>query len=155
MATRTINLTDNERRLIIESNVPETIKTKIKNLDKERSARYGKNKGAARQKWVAERIAKLTGFVFDNSDDNSPIKTRPMGQKGVDIILSKGVQFCFPYDVEVKDCETLSIPNTINQARNNCKNGNDYLIVWNKKCFAEPIVFMDWSAFERLYLTTH
>lgn len=44
-----------------------------------------------------------------------------MGQHGVDIILRGKVARKFPFDIECKSCESLSIPEWIRQTKQNIK----------------------------------
>lgn len=114
-----------------------------------------KGKGRNLQYYICERIAKIFGVEFSQSNDNALIQSRPMGQHGVDIILRGKVARKFPFDIECKSCETLSIPEWVRQARANKKEGHDWLLVFKKQTIgSEPLVIMEWEAFERLYLSS-
>ena len=114
-----------------------------------------KGKGRNLQYYICERIAKIFRVEFNQSNDNALIQSRPMGQHGVDIILRGRVARKFPFDIECKSCETLSIPEWVRQARTNKKEGHDWLLVFKKQTIgSEPLVIMEWEAFERLYLSS-
>jgi len=57
----------------------------------------GKAKGRRLQQWFAKQIAELTGFEYGKDCD---IESRPMGQSGIDIRMSKQVLEIFPYSPE-------------------------------------------------------
>jgi len=114
------------------------------------SSRKGKGRGL--QYWVCDRIAKIFGLEFVQSDDNCLVHSREMGQKGVDIVLRGEVYKNFPFDIECKSCESLSIPDWVRQARANKKENRDWLVVFKKQTIGhEPLVLMDWETFERLF----
>lgn len=109
-----------------------------------------KAKGRNLQMWVCQKIANIFNIEFDNQDDQCSIHSREMGQSGVDIILRGVIYKKFLYDIECKNTEKLSLYPTIDQAINNTNLGRDWLIV-HKKNRSDPIVIMDWEAFERLF----
>jgi hypothetical protein len=115
------------------------------------SSRKGKGRGL--QYWVCDKIAKMFGIQFIQSDDNCLIHSREMGQAGIDIVLRGKVYEQFPFDIECKSCESLAIPDWVRQARTNKRDGRDWLVVFKKQTIgSEPLVLMDWDAFERLFL---
>jgi len=109
-----------------------------------------KQKGRNLQKWVCERISSLLRIPYSQDDDNCLIHSREMGQSGVDVIL-RGEAFAnFPFRIECKSSEKLSLSNTIYQAKKNA--GDDWwMIVYKRKNFKNPIVIMDWMDFEGFY----
>jgi hypothetical protein len=151
MPTRSINITDVEQKALLGGEVPPSLLKKIVTAQKPKSARYGKNKGAQFQKDCADFIAELFGLPWDNTDDHSPIKTRPMGSAGTDLIMQEPLYSMFRYDVECKNVESLSVPATVEQATSNTKTGRDWLIMWKRKSFKEPIIIMAQSAFAKLF----
>ena len=112
----------------------------------------GKDKGKALQFWVCERISKITGIQYVQSDDSCLIHSREMGQPGADIVLRGEAIKAFPYSVECKSTESLGLLETIKQASANQKDGTDWLIVHRRKAYKEPIVILAWSAFEKLIM---
>lgn len=151
MANRTVSLTDREREILKRLPIPVTLMRKLETVDKKRSARYGKSKGASFQLWVAEKISDLLSIDWNNKDDDSPIQTRSMGLSGVDIILRGDAKRLFPFDVECKAVESLNVYDTVEQAEANQGDGRDWLVAWKNKRFKEPVVIMAWSAFEKLF----
>ena len=151
MPRRSINLSDPEQKSIIDGKLPTSVIRKVKTARKKKSARYGKNKGASYQKQVASRIATLLGLSWNNKDDESPIATRPMGMSGVDIILRGEAKKRFPFAIECKAVESLSVPKTVEQAISNTGKGENWLIYWKHKSFKGSVVIMDVRTFENLY----
>ena len=110
-----------------------------------------KGKGRSLQYWVCKRIAAMFDVEFDQSDDSCLIHSREMGQHGTDIVLRGIVRKKFPFDIECKCCETLSIADWVRQARTNKKENREWLVVFKKQTIgSEPLVLMDWDAFEKI-----
>lgn len=109
-----------------------------------------KGKGRSLQYWVCERIAKMFGIEFVQSDDNCLIHSREMGQRNVDIVTRGWIHDAFRFDVECKAQENLSLSDWIQQAKSNTNENRDWLLVIKKKSIGEPFVVMDWEAFEKL-----
>jgi len=151
MSQRSINLNDDEQKAILAGKLPDSVVKKLTNLVRPKAKRYAKNKGAGFQKDCADLIANLFGLVWDNTNDHSPIKTRPMGSSGTDLIMQEPLYSQFKFDVEVKNVESLSVPATVEQASANTKPGRDWLIMWKRKSFKEPVVILSWSAFAKLF----
>ena len=151
MGSKYVLISDNERKAILASNLSLSLKKKIEGLDKKKSPRYGKNKGASFQKWVCQQVANLLEIEYDNKDDQCEIHAREMGQSGGDVILRGRAYQRFPFDIECKNCENLSIQATMEQAQSNTKEKRFWMIAWKRKSFKEPIVIMDWSVFAMLW----
>ena len=125
---------------------------KFNNAEKTIKVSSRKGKGRSLQYWVCERIAKMFNIEFVQSDDTCLVHSREMGQHGTDIVLRGNLYKQFPYDIECKSCETLSIPEWVRQARANNKEGRNWLVVFKKQTIGgEPLVVMDWSCFEKLF----
>jgi hypothetical protein len=75
-----------------------------------------------------------------------PIQSRPMGQKGTDIILTKEARKLFPFSVECKNCETWHIQKDIEQAMYNTYDNTEWLLVY-KRNGSKPVVVMDAEVF--------
>jgi len=105
-----------------------------------------KAKGRTLQQWVCQKISDVTGIEWGK---DKPIESRPMGQSGVDVRLEEDVLKVFPFSVEAKNCEKWALPTWIKQARQNQKEGTDWLLVI-KKNRMEPIVVMDAEVFFRI-----
>ena len=111
-----------------------------------------KGKGRGLQYWVCERISRLLGIPFDQKDDDCLIHSRDMGLSGTDIVLRGEARKRFPYSIECKSCETLSIPAWVEQAKTNEQEGTDWLLVFKKQSMgSDPYVVMSWEAFEKLF----
>ena len=147
MPSRQINLSDKELGEILASSLSDVLKKKIDRAFKKRSARYGKNKGASFQLWVAGQIGEMLGIEWDNQDDESPIQARQMGGHGVDIILRSVAAKKFPYSIECKAVESLNVADAIQQAEDNEHKGRDWLLVWKKKGFKNPVAVLSLPVF--------
>lgn len=108
-----------------------------------------KDKGRRLQKWVAEKISEITGSEWGSSGQDKPIESRPMGQSGVDIRMESQVLKKFPYSVECKFMERLSIPAWIEQAKENQIEGTNWLLVC-KQSRKKPFVILDAEVFFNL-----
>ena len=150
MPVRNISVTDAEQKQILAGTLPSSIVKKVQNAGKKRNSRYSKGKGAFFQKEVADFLAGILGVHWDNTDDNSPINTRTMGSSGVDIIFHEPLYSQFPYDIECKNAESLSVPATIEQVKANQKEGRDWLIFWKRKSFDSFIAIMDKNTLAKL-----
>jgi len=72
-----------------------------------------KAKGRRFQQWVASKIGELLNIEVVKDGD---IESRPMGQSGSDIILRGSAKELFPFGVECKCVENLSIWKALEQA---------------------------------------
>ena len=135
-----------------EEKLYKSIVTKLKNAQKppiKVSSR--KAKGREFQYWVCRKIADMFEMPFNQQDDDCLIHSREMGQNGTDIVIRGILRKLFPFDIECKCCEQLSIPEWIKQSKANVKEGRHWLVVFKKKEIGEPIVLMGWDTFEDVY----
>lgn len=124
---------------------------KLERAEKTIKVSSRKGKGRSLQYWVCERIADMFGIEFVQSDDTCLIHSREMGQHGTDIVLRGEVYKKFPFDIECKACESLSIPDWVRQARANKKENRDWLVIFKKQALGrEPLVLMEWKTFEKI-----
>lgn len=124
---------------------------KLNNAEKKIKTSSMKAKGRALQYWVCRQIADIFGVDFVQSDDECLIHSREMGQHGTDIILRGWLSYAFPYDVECKNCETLSIPKWVEQAKKNQQECREWLLIFKKQSMGnQPYVVMEWNSFEKL-----
>lgn len=105
-----------------------------------------KAKGRRLQQWAMRQISKLTGIPCGKDE---LIASREMGQSGTDVRLIGKAQQAFPYSVECKYQETWSIPAWIKQAKENQKEGTEWLL-FIKKNHHEEIVVLDAEVFFKL-----
>ncbi len=128
---------------------------KLDRAEKKIKTSSAKGKGRNLQYWVCERIAEMFGIKFVQSDDTCLVHSRTMGLSGTDVVLTGELAEKFPFAVECKACETLSIPEWVRQARSNTKENQNYLLVFKKQTIgSEPVVLMDWSCFENIFRKT-
>lgn len=136
-----------------EEKYAKKIISKLERAEKKIKTSSAKGKGRGLQYWVCERIAKMFGLEFIQSDDNCLVHSREMGQHGTDIVLRGKVFDNFPFDIECKSCESLSIPEWVRQARGNKKENRDWLLVFKKQTIGhEPLVVMEWETFEKIFV---
>lgn len=111
-----------------------------------------KGKGRNLQYWVCEKIAKLFNVDFVQSDDNCLIQSRPMGQHSVDIILRGKLRKKFPFSIECKAQESLSLPEWIRQAKENELPDTYWMLIFKKQTLgSKPIVCLDFETFLEFY----
>lgn len=163
MANRWICLSDKEINKIKESldfhvnfggrkdTERSSLVKKLENSQKTIKVSSRKGKGRSLQQWVCKRISKLLDIPYEQSDDNCLIHSREMGQNGVDVVLRGVAQLRFPFAIETKSVENLSLNAAIRQARNNQKPGIEWMVVFRNKVLKTPVVAMDWDVFERYY----
>ena len=104
-----------------------------------------KGKGRNLQKFVCEKISEFTGIPYGNTDEHL-IRSREMGQQGVDVILLGEARKKFPFSIECKNTETFQMYKTIEQAKANVKDGDMWMII-HKKNNSDPVVLMDFNDF--------
>jgi hypothetical protein len=160
--TRQFNFSENEIELIkgalldgqVLSFAPPEYKKIIAKLDKPHKrikVSSAKAKGRNLQKWAVEKIAKLLEYKLPENKDDSHIRSREMGQSGVDVVLSKKAKQKFPFAVECKNQEKINLPEFMKQAK---ANGDNYLyplLIVKNKTLKEPLLIMEWGTFEVLY----
>lgn len=105
-----------------------------------------KAKGRKAQQWVMRKISRLTGIPCGKDE---LIASREMGQSGTDIRLIGKAQKAFPWSVECKWQESWSVPAFIRQAKENQKEGTDWLLVM-KRNQHEYIVVLDAEVFFKI-----
>ena len=108
-----------------------------------------KSKGRDFQKTICKKISDKTGIPW-GSEDEMEIQSRPMGMNGVDIILRGKAKKKFPFAVEAKNQENLSLWPTIEQAIRN-KGDFQYWIVMHKKNGKTPVAVLDLDDFLDIY----
>ena len=104
--------------------------------------RSRKSKGAKFQNEIRDLILEKFGDKLEPDD----VKTAVMGESGIDIKLSPLAQRVFPFAVEAKRTEKMSVPAWWEQAKTN---GTDKLkpIVITKQNRKEPLVIMSLTDF--------
>jgi len=114
------------------------------------SVQSAKAKGRRAQQWIMRKISKLTGIPCGKDE---LIASREMGQSGTDVRLIGEAQKKFPFSVEAKYQETWSVPSWIRQAKENQKEGTDWLLL-AKKNQHEYIIILDAEVFFKLLTPT-
>ena len=159
MAKRTINLDTKDIELILEgmshlakSKRADNLFRKMKSNLKTIKISSRKGKGRSLQKFICREIGEMLNIPYDQEDDQCLIHSREMGQSGVDGILRGKAQELFPYCIESKATESLSLTEAILQAENNVTEPYDWMVVHKRKIFSEPIVMISWSALKSLFM---
>lgn len=159
MAKRTINLDTKDIELIIEglqelpkSKRADLLFKKMRNNLKTIKIASRKGKGRSLQKFICREIGELIGIPYDQEDDQCLIHSREMGQAGLDVILRGKAQKLFPYCIESKATESLSLTEAVLQAENNTTDPYDWMVVHKRKIFSEPIIMISWSAFKTVFM---
>ena len=83
-----------------------------------------KAKGRRLQQWVRDRI--LAAFP---KLDTSDVRSTSMGAAGEDVLLAKAARDVFPYSVECKSLKAVSIYKHVDQAKSNCPEGAEPLVI--------------------------
>jgi hypothetical protein len=110
-----------------------------------------KAKGRELQKWVCAQISALIGIDYKQADDECLIHSREMGQSGCDIILREEAKALFPFSIECKATEQISLPAFISQAKANTKEGERSMVVVKNKTLKEPVVILGWDDFAHFH----
>lgn len=105
-----------------------------------------KAKGRFLQQWTCAKISALLDLPYGPDE---MIASREGSQKGTDIRLVGEAQKRFPFSVECKFRETWSVTDWMGQAKDNRKEGTDWLLVL-KKSRIHPVVVLDADVFFRL-----
>jgi len=108
--------------------------------------RSAKNKGKKFQNDIAKRISKLLGLPWGKDEC---IASREMGQAGTDIRLLADAKYRFPYSIECKRCENMSVPAWIRQVKKNKAKGTDWLL-FCKRNHEDGIVILDIDVFFKI-----
>ena len=88
-----------------------------------------KAKGRKLQQYVAEQISNILDIPWGKDE---LIRSRGMGQSGVDVPVLGKAKEKFPWSVECKNTEKLNLWDAIRQARDNQQDGTDWLLVVKK-----------------------
>ena len=86
-----------------------------------------KQKGRRLQQYVCDVLLKI-GIGLEKDD----IRSTSMGAGGEDVLLSPAARKQFPFSIECKNVEKLSIWKAIEQARANCKPEHIPVVVFNR-----------------------
>lgn len=135
-----------------EEKLYKSIVTKLKNAQKppiKVSSR--KAKGREFQYWVCRKIADMFEMPFNQQDDDCLIHSREMGQHNVDIILRGSVKKSFPFSIECKNQETLSVKDWIKQAKTNEQENTFWMLIFKNKEIKEPVVCLEFETFLKYF----
>jgi len=102
-----------------------------------------KAKGRFLQQWACRKISGLLDIPWGKDE---LIASREAAQSGTDVRLIGEAQERFPFSVECKWQETWNLPAWIRQAKDNQKEGTNWLIIC-KKSRQDPVVVMDADLF--------
>lgn len=106
-----------------------------------------KQKGRVFQQWVRDKIIEVFNLEIDD------VKSTASGQSGEDVQLSPAARKVFPYSVECKAQESVSLWNFWKQAKSNSKSYHPILFI--KRSRHEPLVVIDADHFFNLIKENH
>jgi hypothetical protein len=160
--TKTIKLNDSEIELIkdalIEKQTLSSVASRYKKIiaklsrsTKPIKVSSRKAKGRSLQKWAVNKIAELLDYVLPENKDDSHIRSREMGQNGVDVVLSKLAKQKFPFAIECKNQEKINIAEFMKQAKSNETEYTWPILILKNKTLPEPLIIMEWGTFSALY----
>ena len=113
MANRWMCFSSDERKTITDvlGDNPhfKSIVKKLNAVDKKIKVSSAKGKGRNLQQFVCERISTILSIPFVNKDDFCDIHSREMGQSGVDVVLRGEALKKFPFSIECKSAENISL----------------------------------------------
>lgn len=134
-----------------DSNFNRNLVKKLQRSMKTIKPRSAKNKGMEWQKEVCSIISELTNIPFEQSDDLCEIHSRESGLNGTDVILRGKARELFPFDVECKNCKSLSLHEWIRQAEMNSKENDSWLLLIKSSVLScKKIAVMNITKFEEI-----
>lgn len=117
------------------------------------SVKSRKAKARKLQNWIAEKLASITGLTYGQpGDHDKDYRGREMGQKGVDVLMSKQAKELTPFSIEAKNAETWHIQKDLEQAKRNKQVGTEWMLVYKKNNIS-PVIVIDAEYFFSLYST--
>ncbi|OPY54672.1 MAG: hypothetical protein A4E48_00251 [Methanosaeta sp. PtaU1.Bin060] len=103
-----------------------------------------KAKGRRLQNALAADLQKMLGLA------EADVKPSVMGEQGMDLKLSSAARSRFPFAVEAKNCEALSIWRSLEQAEKNAKAEGLKPLLAFKRNGSKIYVAMAWNDFLEL-----
>ena len=104
-----------------------------------------KSKGRRLQQWVCDKLLSI-GINLEKDD----IRSTSMGAGGEDVLFSPAARRQFPFSIECKNVEKLSIWAAIYQARANCRDEHTPVVIF-KRNHEEPQIAMPMDKFLEIY----
>jgi hypothetical protein len=116
---------------------------------KSRGHSTAKGIGRELQKWMASQISDFTGVPCGKDEE---IESRPGGQSGPDVFMSKRVRRMFPFTSECKSGNQWSLPAAIKQCQANLYPDTKWIVVLDrpsqkKQDRIPPVVVIDGEVF--------
>ena len=74
-----------------------------------------------------------------------------MGDAGTDLKLSPAARKSFPFSIECKNQEALSVWQALAQAERNCKEGTDPALIFRRN-HSKTYIALEFSAFMKIFL---
>ena len=140
---------DNDRATGLQKKLQDKLKRALNKKSIQVASR--KAKGRELQKWAVQKIAELLNYRLPENKDISHIRSREMGQKGVDVVLSAMARIKFPFAIECKNQEHISLPEFMRQAKANTEPDTWPVLIVKNKALKEPLLIMEWDTFSHLY----
>ncbi len=122
-------------------------------MAKKKSISIASRKAKARriQQWGCQKVSDILGIPWGKDE---LIRSREMGQSGIDVVLIGLAQELFPFSVECKNAESWDLPGHIRQAKANQKKDTDWMLML-KKNNHEEIIVMDGESFFKMFQELH
>lgn len=104
-----------------------------------------KAKGRRHQQDVCNKLLEVS-----NGLEKDDIRSASMGAPGEDILFSPAARRQFPFSIECKNVEKLSIWSAIDQSRANCPAGNTEAVVFTKN-HEDTFIALPFEKFLEMY----
>ena len=102
-----------------------------------------KAKGRRLQQWFRDLLIEKLNIHPED------IESRSMGAGGEDLIMARAAREKFPYSVECKNQEKITLWESYNQAQQNSKNHEPVVIL--KRNNSKPLILVDAEYFVKLH----
>ena len=155
----TLKLNAKEKEMLLESlkKIENPTKEQIslsKKIEKSLSPikrASAKAKGKDWQKEICQMISKITRIPFDQASDKSQIRSREASLNGTDVVLSGRAAQKFPFCVECKNAESISLADWVRQAQSNADSGDNWLLFIKSQLLPmKKVAVLPLSLFERI-----
>jgi hypothetical protein len=123
---RNVRLTDEDMdylATVLEDGAGRKIVDKLRRSQKRITVASAKAKGRNLQYEVGQALAEALGFSWSPLGDESEIASRPMGQRGADVILRGEARRLLKLAIECKAVKSFSFKSAMEQAKANAGEG--------------------------------
>ena len=155
----TLNLNTKEKTLLLDTlkkveNPSKELLSLSKKIERSLSPikrASAKAKGKDWQREICQMISKITKIPFDQSSDKSEIRSREASLNGTDVALCGRAAEKFPFCVECKNAESISLAEWVRQAQSNADSGDNWLLFIKSQLLPmKKVAVLPLSLFERI-----